>query len=311
MSEPSILVVGAGAVGAFFGAALARAGAQVSVTCRSDYDAVSKRGYTIKSALLGDHVFTPAAVYRDTSDVRSPPDYLILTVKVLPGVDRVALIRPAVGPKTTIVLIENGVDIEGEIAHGFPENELLSCLAFVGVSREGDGEIRHQNFGYLTMGRYPAAASPAAERLSALFESVKVGCKILPDVVSARWHKAVWNTVFNPFSILGGVLTTQQMLADPESERFARQAMTEVCQIAGALGHPISEKYLESNIQATKTMPAYKTSMALDYENRRPLEVEAILGNAVRAGRAAGVAIPALETLYAVTKAVERAMPRA
>src|SRR5262249_23442113 len=112
MSSPTVLVVGAGAIGAFYGAALARAGARLSVSGRSDYDAVSQHGYSIKSALLGDHVFRPEAVYRDTADVVQPPDYLLLTVKVLPSVDRAALIKAAVGENTVIVLIENGIDIE-------------------------------------------------------------------------------------------------------------------------------------------------------------------------------------------------------
>ena len=94
----SILIVGAGAVGALFGSALARQGAQVSVVCRSDFAVVQRDGYDILSPSLGDHRFRPHAVYREVGDCKTPPDYLILTVKVLAGVDRAALIRPAVGP---------------------------------------------------------------------------------------------------------------------------------------------------------------------------------------------------------------------
>ncbi len=173
--SPSVLVVGAGAVGALFGSALAQQGAQVSVVCRSGFERVSREGFTIRSALLGDHTFRPHAVLRDVAHCASPPDYLILTVKVLPDVDRAALIRPAVGPQTVIVLIENGVDIEQEIAAAFPGNELLSALAFVGVGRTASGDIHHQSLGSLLMGRYPAGITPAAQRLAALFEAGKVG----------------------------------------------------------------------------------------------------------------------------------------
>ena len=135
----NVLIVGAGAVGALFGSALARQGARVSVVCRSDYDAVRRDGYDIRSPLLGDHRFRPEHVYRDVADCREPPDYLILTSKVLENVDRAALIRPAVGPRTVIVLIQNGVDIEPQIAAAFPDNELLSSLAFVAVGRSAAG----------------------------------------------------------------------------------------------------------------------------------------------------------------------------
>ena len=156
----NILIVGAGAVGALYGSALAKQGARVSVVCRSDYDAVSRDGYDIRSQLLGDHRFRPERVYRDVAECREPPDYLLLTSKVLENVDRAALIRPAVGPRTVIVLIQNGVDIEAPIAAAFPDNELLSSLAFIGVGRSAPGQVNHQSLGSLILGRYPQGIEP-------------------------------------------------------------------------------------------------------------------------------------------------------
>src|SRR6185436_4958995 len=95
------------------------------------------------------------------------PDFVILTAKVLPDLDRAALLRPVVRPGTTLVLIQNGIDIEAELSAAFPDNELLSALAFIGVSRSGPGEIHHQALGGLTLGRYPRGASQAADDLAA------------------------------------------------------------------------------------------------------------------------------------------------
>lgn len=303
--QPSILIVGAGAIGALYGSALSRQGAQVSVVCRSDYDSVRRDGYSIRSKSFGDHVFRPHAVLRQVSECTSPPDFLILTVKVLPGADRVALIRPAVGPNTVIVLIENGIDIEQEIADAFPDNEILSALAFVQVTRTGRGEIIHYALGSLTMGRYPSGITPAAEGLAALFDASQIGCKLTDNVVTARWQKAVWNTPFNPVSILGGVLDTEMMLRTEENQELIRTAMNEVCAVAAAAGHPMHPKLVERMIADTRAMPSYKTSMAIDYENGRPMEIEAILGNVVRAGRKLGVPLPVLETIYALACMVE------
>lgn len=305
--SPSVLVVGAGAVGAFYGSALARQGARVTVVCRSDFAAVSSEGYHIRSPLLGDHQFRPAGVLRDAGDCQAAPDYLVLAVKVLDGTDRVALLRPAVGPKTVVVLIENGVDIEMPIAAAFPDNELLSCLAFIAVTRRGNGEIHHQSAGWLTMGCYPAGITPAARKLAELLEASGVNCRLTQDVIGARWQKAVWNASFNPISIMGGVLDTAMMLATPDAQAFVRQTMQEICAVAGAEGHPQSPKLIEQLIQGTLAMPAYKTSMAIDYENGRSMEIEAILGNVVRAGRKHGVAMPALESLYALAGMIQRA----
>lgn len=303
--SPSILIVGAGAVGALFGSALARQGAQVSVVCRSDYDHVKRDGYRIRSPLLGDHVFRPHAVLREVAESTSPPDYLILAVKILPGIDRAALIRPAVGPDTVIVLIENGIDIEEEIARAFPQNELLSSVAFVGVGRSGPGEVHHQTLGSMVLGRYPSGITAAAQQLAALFEAGKIGCKLDEHIVTVRWQKAVWNASFNPISIMGGVLDTSMMLRTPEDQAFIRRAMQEVCDIAAAAGHALPPRIIDQMITSTLGMSAYKTSMAQDFESGRPLEIEAILGNAVRVGRKHAVAIPVLETVYALAKMIE------
>lgn len=306
----SILVVGAGAVGALFGSALARQGAQVSVVCRSDFEVVQRDGYDILSPALGNHRFRPHAVYREVADCTTPPDYLILTVKVLPGVDRAGLIRPAVGPSTVIVLIENGVDIEAEIAEAFPRNEILSGLAIVGVGRTAAGKIHHQSMGSLNLGRYPSGHSPAADKLATMFESGGIGCKVIDNVVTARWQKAVWNATFNSISIMGGVLDTATILGTDESRAFVRAAMAEVCATAAAAGHPMHPQLIEQYIAGTLKIPAYKTSMALDYEQGRPMEIEAILGNTVRAARKHGAATPILDTLYALAKMVEEKASR-
>ena len=303
----NILIIGAGAVGAFFGSALARQGAQVSVVCRSDYEAVQRNGYNIRSPLLGEHRFRPQHVYREPAECRSPPDIVALTSKVLPGIDRVGLLRPVVGPGTVILLIQNGLDIEQEIADAFAENELLSSLAFIAVGRGAPGEVNHQSNGSLILGRYPRGATPTAAKLAAMFEASKVGCKVTEDVVGARWQKAVWNAPFNPISIMGGVLDTAQMLASPESEAFVRKAMQEVCDAAAANGHPQHPKLIDNMIAGTRAMPPYKTSMALDYENNRPMEIEAILGATIRAGKKAGAAMPALEAIYAIARMIEKA----
>ncbi|MBL8270541.1 ketopantoate reductase family protein [Steroidobacter sp.] len=302
----SILIVGAGAVGALFGSALARQGAQVSVVCRSDYDVVSREGYDIISPLLGNHRFYPHEVFREVAECRTPPDFLLLTVKVLQGVDRAALIRPAIGPRTVIVLIQNGVDIEAEIAAAFPDNEILSGLALVGVGRSAPGMVNHQTMGQLHLGRYPEGHSEASERLAAMFNAGGIGCKLTDNVVTARWQKAVWNATFNTVSVTGGMLDTAVMLGTPESTAFIQQAMEEVCAVAAAAGHPMHPKLIGQLIGTTKSMPPYHTSMALDYKYGRPMEIEAILGNTVRAARKHGVSTPILDTLYALTKMIEQ-----
>lgn len=166
--------------------------------------------------------------------------------------------------------------------------------------------VNHQTMGQLNLGRYPNGASPTAEHIASLLNGAGIGCKVTDNVVAARWQKAVWNATFNPISITGGMLDTAIMLGTPESTAFMRRAMEEVCTVAAAVGHPMHPKVIEQFISATKGMPAYLTSMALDYKYGRPMEIEAILGNTVRAARKHGVSTPILETVYALTKMIER-----
>lgn len=312
LPQSRILVIGAGAIGSFYGAALQAQGADVSVVCRTEYEIVRSAGFSIESKRLGDRTFIPAQTLRSVADYAGgPPDYLIVSVKVVEGTDRVALIRDAVGPQTVIVLIENGVEIEGEIAEAFPDNELISALAFVQVSRIAPGKVRHYAFGDLTFGNYPSGVTDRARNLAAMFEKSGIKITLADNVVTARWQKCLWNAVFNPASVMGGVLDTDDMLNAEEGESFVRRAMREVCDVAAATGHPLPPQLVDQYIDGTRKAPPYKTSMALDYENGRPMETEIILGNAVRAGRRENVPIPMLETLYALMKMVERKTAKA
>ncbi|GAB4356583.1 MAG: 2-dehydropantoate 2-reductase [Methylohalobius crimeensis] len=291
------LIVGTGAIGGFYGALLAKAGWDVAVVCRSEYDTVKRQGIQIRST-LGEWTFRPSAVYRHAGEIETPPDYVIVCTKVLPGTDRAALIRDALGPDTAITLIQNGIEIEDELAASFPEHELISGLAFVCVSRTGPGQVWHQAYGNLRLGNFPHGSGPKTETLCDAFNRAGVRAKTREDIVTARWQKCVWNAPFNPLSVLSGGLTTSDILKNQEN--LVLQMMGEICAIAAATGHPLPPDVIDQNITSTYQMPPYKTSMLLDFEAGRPMESEAILGNAVRAGRREGVAIPHLETVYAL-----------
>ncbi|WP_220347718.1 ketopantoate reductase family protein [Alkalilimnicola ehrlichii] len=122
------------------------------------------------------------------------------------------------------------------------------------------------------------------------------------EVVTERWRKAVWNAAFNPLSVLAGGADTQTMLHAEGGERFLRHVMEEVCAVAAAAGHPLPAELPEKSLAGTHRMPAYKNSMALDYLNGRPMELEAILGNVVREAERYNVEVPRLETVYRAMK---------
>lgn len=295
-----VLVIGAGAIGAFYGSLLAKAGAEVSVVCRSDYDQVKQHGFIIDSHPLGRWHFTPAQVLKNAAEFKGTADYILLCTKVIPTLDRVALVRPAVAENTAIVFIQNGVEIEQEMLDAFPDNEVVSGLAFICCNRVGPGEILHLAYGRLALGNLPNGVSRKTMQLCELFNQSGIDCKASEDIVTGRWQKCVWNAPFNPLSVLSGGLPTLDILQTQES--FVRSIMQEVCNIAAASGHPLPDDIVNINIEHTYAMPPYKTSMLLDYENGHPMETEAILGNALRAAQRLGIAVPHLESVYALMK---------
>jgi 2-dehydropantoate 2-reductase len=304
-----VLVIGTGAVGSFYGSLLAKAGAEISVVARSDYEHVKKHGIDIKSETkLGNYRFRPAAVVRDAGDLAEKPDYVLLCIKVVEGANRAALLKDALGPNTSIVLISNGVEIEDDIAEAFPNHELISGLAFICVTRTAAGEIWHQAYGRLALGNYPAGLSEKTKGLCSAYERSGIHCTASEDIATARWQKCVWNAAFNPLSVLSGGLSTSDILTTQEP--FVRAIMEEICLVARAVGHALPADMVDKQVDSTRKMPPYKTSMLLDFEARRPMETEAILGNAVRAGRRAGVKIPHLESIYALMKMRELKLAR-
>ena len=300
-----VLILGAGSVGVYFGGRLAQYGAEVSVVVRSDYEAAKRSGYDIASN-AGDFHFSPHLVLKTAADYPGEADYVIMTTKVLPSIDRVALLRPAIrSPRTVIVLIQNGIDIEAEIKSAFPDSELISTIAYIGASRPAPGRMLHHGSGKLEMGTYPRGISPAVERLAAAFNSAKVECVAVEDIVFARWNKLLWNLPYNPGSVLAGGADTSRMSRGDELEKFCADLMTEVIAIANAAGVPLTEEMAEKQREYTRNFPPYKTSMLQDFEAGRALEVEAILGNTLKVARRFGVAAPRIESCYALLKSAD------
>jgi 2-dehydropantoate 2-reductase len=305
MHEARVLVVGAGAIGAFYGGVLARAGCEVSVVARSDYDVVAGAGYRIEST-LGDLSFRPAQLLRSAQDYRGGLDYVLVALKLVRGIDRAALIRPALAAESSIVLVQNGIGIEEELARAFPRHDLLSGVAYAAASREGPGKIRHHSqFTRLVLGRHPGGKSPSAERFAALLKAGGASCEVTEDIARARWQKCAWNAVFNPISALGDGLGTRDILAGEVQTEFVRAAIGEVCALAAADGHPLAPDTAERTIQGTLRLPNYVSSMGQDRLAGRPMETEALVGNAVRIARRLGASAPRLETLYALLRMLE------
>ena len=300
--NPEILVIGGGAIGGFYGGKLAQGGAKVSMVCRSNYEAVKAQGVRISSP-WGDFSFLPEKVIRKAQDFEGFPDYILVTLKSSPCLNHSRMIRNVVGDKTAIILLQNGIDIECPYVEDFPNNEIISGLAFVCVSSTKAGFVEHQDFGRLTFGKYPIGPrTPKIKALADIFNRVGVPCSISEDIILERWKKLLWNASFNPVSVLGGGQTTQAIMDCPDAANLVEEVMIEVSKVAQTTGNEITPGVIHRHLEDTRAMRPYKTSMLLDYEAGKTLEIDAILGNVIKIAKNSRVEIPCIKTMFTLLK---------
>jgi 2-dehydropantoate 2-reductase len=304
VAEYNILVIGAGAIGAYYGSELANAGANVSVCIRSDYSVVKENGFKINSKGR-EYLFKPSQVINNPKDFMGTVDVVIVATKVLPEIDVINMLRPVVKDKTAIVLMQNGIKIETPVIKEFPDNEVISALCFICSSKVEPGVIHHMDYGHLTIGSHMNSITEDIKMLSKLFNSVGVECNVTDNITQARWKKLVWNAPFNPLSVIAGKVNTNKMVSSPTLLDLVRKVMLEVYVMAIADNTPFDVEFIDENINATMNMKPYKPSMLLDYENKRPMEVEAILGNAIRFANEKKLLVPYIESLYAMLKSLD------
>ena len=302
-----VLLVGAGAVGAYFGGRLAQAGAEVSVVVRSHWERIVQNGYQIDS-VDGNFCFRPSQVLRSMKEYTDTPDWVIVATKVLPEIDLPVILRGALASKhTAVLLIQNGIGIEEPLLAAFPEHEIYSAVAYIGVTRIDPCHLNHQGVHRLIFGR--CDGQPPSEKAAGLAQawcSVGVEARAVDDIRYFRWKKLLWNTPFNPVSVIGGGLNTRELTDGGEIEALCADIMAEVAAVAAAEGVKLEPELLEETMVYTRSFPPYKTSMLVDFEAGRPMEVEAIVGNVLRRARCHGVETPKLQAIYALLGALNR-----
>jgi 2-dehydropantoate 2-reductase len=300
--RPVIAVIGAGALGGYYGARLAQHGHDVHLHMRSDCEAVKRDGMRIESR-DGDFVLAPqkVRVYDDPADMPKA-DLVLVTLKTTAN-DRLGeLVAPVLQSDSAILTLQNGLGNEQRLAELFGEQRVLGGIAFVCINRTGPGEIAHLDHGLIRLGEYRGGPSERAHGLAQMFSSSNVPCTVLDSLAAGRWEKLIWNV---PFNGLGALLdyATDQLLE--RAGDLVRQLMREVIDAAAGLEIDFDPTIIEEKMRHTLSMGTYKTSMQIDRQMSRPMEIEAIIGNPLAEAARQGVATPALAMLYHLLLAVD------
>ena len=318
---PKILLHGSGAIGSVYVYLLSKAGYDITAVLRSNYEAVKANGFVMDSEMYGQGqrfhpkvVQTPAEAAPD-----GPYDYVIVAAKAIPDAEISKTIAPVVNRgKTTIALIQNGIGIEDEYVKAFPENPLLSCVVYLPTTQISPGHIRMGNFESLEVGAYPSSAytdnpevKAAADRFMEILKHAGSNAKWFDDVQEKRWNKLLFNAPLNPICALTLSRDTAYMASSPEAIAVIEAVMLEVVQVAQALGYDsVKADTVEDWIhRAGGRMDGegIEPSMLVDAVSGRRMEADVILGGPVKVAKKLGVKVPRLETLYALTKALDEA----
>jgi 2-dehydropantoate 2-reductase len=299
MPNRTYAIIGTGAVGGFYGARLQQAGAQVHFLLRSDCEHVRQNGLFVESP-EGD-ITLKVNAYRHPSDMPKC-DVVVVALKTTHNHLLPQLLPPALKDTGVVLVLQNGLGVEEDVAKIAGPERVMGGLCFLCSNKIGPGHIRHLDYGYITLGEYAPdyRACGVTERMRLVasdFQRAGIPINLAEDLLLARWEKLVWNIPYNGLSVVLDA-RTDELMANPDTRTLVEQLMREVLAGAAACNRPIPDSFVQKMLDHTEKMTPYRTSMKLDFDTGRPLEVEAIFGNPLRAAMRAGAQLPQIATLY-------------
>jgi 2-dehydropantoate 2-reductase len=307
MKNRSYAILGTGALGGFYGAKLQKAGLDVHFLLRSDYEYVKQHGLVIESP-DGDFTLPQVHAYNNVNQMPKC-DVVILSLKTTQNHLLPELLPHFANNDTIFVVLQNGLGIETNVAEIVGNSTVIGGLCFLCSNKIGLGKIRHLDYGNITMGEYSegyqsCGITDKLQKIAADFERAGIPIEMSEDLLLARWKKLVWNIPYNGLSVVLNA-RTDELMANPDTRILVEELMGEVvagaksCVGAASQRHRIiPDSFIHKMLDYTDKMKPYRTSMKLDYDEKRPLEVEAIFGNPLRMAQLAGVNLPKIEMLY-------------
>ena len=296
-----VLVVGAGGVGGFFGARLARAGVAVTFLARGAHlEAMRRAGLRVRSAADGEWVVKVDAVAEVAG--RPPAEVVLFCVKSFDTETAAAAIRPAIGPDTAVVSLQNGVDNEDTLARVLGAGHAVGGVAYVFAGIESPGVIVHHLLGRVVFGELDGRPSPRLERLREAFTAAGVPAEVTTEIRRLLWQKYLMIAAQAGMTALArapiGVIR-----AVPETWRMYRAIVAELAALAQAGGVSLPAGVVDAVVKTAEGLaPEALSSLHDDLVQGRRLELEALHGHAVRLGERLGVPTPMVAAVYAALK---------
>lgn len=309
---PTVCVFGAGAVGCYYGARLAEAGAPVTLLARAPHaDAIRARGLLFESAGVTRRIDLSATT--DPDSVRDA-DLILVCVKTRDTAEAARAVAQRQKPGAIVVSLQNGID-NVERMRAAADIDPLAAVVYVATAMGGPGHLVHSGRGDLVVGEIPGGASSDARRAEAVaqcFERAGVPCPVSPDIRAALWTKLTMNCVYNAMSGLGRA-AYGRILAEPASPAVIRELVAECAAVARAEGVQMEpeQALFDAAIRLGHAMSAQWSSTAQDLLAGKPTEIDALNGVVVQRGERHGIATPTNRALHLLVKLLEGAQPTA
>ncbi len=317
-----VVIAGAGAIGGYIGACLARSGQQVTLFARGPHlRAMQERGLRVRSD-AGEFEVRPA-VTGDLSAI-GPADVVFLGVKAHGLTDLAPRLAPLLGPETAVVSTQNGipwwyfqghggpldgtcldrVDPGGVIARAIEPRRVVGSIAYFATIVAEPGVIQHVEGNRLTLGEPDGSRSDRCQQLAEALIAGGLRAPVTTRIRHEIWVKLLGNVSFNPISALTRA-TLVEMARDAQVGPLIRQMMAEAGAVAARLGLelPVS---IDQRMAGAEKVGAHKTSMLQDLEAGRPMELDAVVGAVVELGDRLGIPMPATRAVYACAKLLDR-----
>ena len=293
-------VVGAGAVGSYYGAKLAHTGGrEVHFLMRGDLEAVRRGGLTVRSK-DGDFHLAHVHAHAGTREI-GPCDVVLIALKTTANSALAHLLPPLLHENTVLVTLQNGLGNEETLASLAGPARVLGGLCFVCLNRVAPGVIEHFGHGTLSIGEFHGPPQARTARIVQDFLDSGIEARAVQNLITERWRKLVWNIPFNGLGIAARA-STEEVLRDEHLLALARGLMRETIDAANRLGHPIPAEFADEQIERSWPMGPYRSSSQIDFELGREVESESIWGEPCRRALSAGASVPRLEMLYALIK---------
>ncbi|MDA0264969.1 MAG: ketopantoate reductase family protein [Chloroflexi bacterium] len=296
-----VAVVGAGGVGGYFGGLLARDEHDVTFIARGAHlEAIKQNGLRVESQL--DGTFTvPGKATQDTAEA-GEQDLVLFTVKMYHNSDAVAAIAPLLGPETVVLTLQNGIDNGDILAESIDESHVMIGSAYLEGRITKPGVVSQAGPGVAAFGEMKVGISRRGENLLQRFQEAGWRVNLHENMPGMLWKKFAY--IAGSAAVCAAAnCVYEEMRTKPETRALIQNAIEEVLAVGRARGAPIMADSLAWAMDSLDRFPGQgRASMAKDFTEGRPVELEGLTGTVVRMARELGVPTPTNDFLYAILK---------